>query len=407
MPETTRRIKPEPDQPVPHSPASHASMDGGLRSFPGRLAVQQRVLPAYRVNLFESLAEACSGGLSVYAGQSQAGEVVVSPPDMNKARLEFQHNRYLFSVSSPFCLVWQGGLLRWLSAWDPDALIVEANPRNLNTWRAVSWMHARRRPVLGWGLGVPALNGSLSALQKKIWRSFLISFDGWIAYSHKGASEYQAMGLPTERIFVAINAVMPRPQVPLLWRTSQYRERPTVLFVGRLQNRKRLDNLLSACAALPAPLQPRLWIVGEGPARAYFQAIAQKVYPQAEFLGARRGDELDPIFSTADLFVLPGTGGLAVQEAMAHGLPVVVAEGDGTQRDLVRPTNGWLVPPGNLDALTSALYAALSDINRLRQMGDESFRIVRDEVNLEQMIAVFINALDAVTPPDAQPRESG
>ena len=42
-------------------------------------------------------------------------------------------------------------------------------------------------------------------------------------------------------------------------------------------------------------------------------------------------------FAGADLFVLPGTGGLAVQEAMSYALPVIVAKGDGTQEDLVRP----------------------------------------------------------------------
>ena len=50
--------------------------------------------------------------------------------------------------------------------------------------------------------------------------------------------------------------------------------------------------------------------------------------------------------------MLPGTGGLAVQQAMAHGLPVIVAQGDGTQDDLVRPENGWQIPPDDLAALT-------------------------------------------------------
>ena len=92
----------------------------------------------------------------------------------------------------------------------------------------------------------------------------------------------------------------------------------------------------------------------------------------------------------ADLFVLPGTGGLAVQQAMAYGLPVIVAQGDGTQDDLVRPGNGWQVPPDDLPALQACLEAALADPARLRQMGAESYRIVRDEINVEQMVAVFV-----------------
>jgi glycosyltransferase involved in cell wall biosynthesis len=116
-------------------------------------------------------------------------------------------------------------------------------------------------------------------------------------------------------------------------------------------------------------------------------------YPQTEFLGAKYGLELDQLFGQADLFVLPGTGGLAVQQAMGYALPVIVAQGDGTQQDLVRPGNGWLVPPGDLDALTATLGEALSDAARLRRMGTESFRIVQQEINLERMVDAFIQAV--------------
>jgi glycosyltransferase involved in cell wall biosynthesis len=166
--------------------------------------------------------------------------------------------------------------------------------------------------------------------------------------------------------------------------------------VGRLQARKRLDNLLHACAALPADLQPSLRIVGDGPARADIEALAQQIYPQAEFIGARYGAELAEIFAAADLFVLPGTGGLAVQQAMSYGLPVIVAEGDGTQDDLVRPGNGWRIPANDLPALKAALQEALANPARLRKMGAEAYRIVAEEVNLEQMVEDFLLALAAV-----------
>ncbi len=93
---------------------------------------------------------------------------------------------------------------------------------------------------------------------------------------------------------------------------------------------------------------------------------------------------------------MPGTGGLAVQQAMAYALPVIVAEGDGTQDDLVRPANGWQVTPGEVTALTAALQDALKDAARLRRMGLEFFRIVDEEINLEQMAAVFVRALQSV-----------
>ena len=125
--------------------------------------------------------------------------------------------------------------------------------------------------------------------------------------------------------------------------------------------------------------------------------FAAQIYPEAEFVGARHGAALKPYFTGADLFVLPGTGGLAIQEAMSYGLPVIVAQGDGTQDDLVRKENGWQIPPGDFDALLKTMKDALSDAARLRRMGEESYRIVKEEINIERMVTTFVIALNTLS----------
>ena len=367
-------------------------MSVGL-SFPGKLGLQQRVLPAYRRAFLEKLAEACAGGMSVFAGMPLPVEGISPVERLERAQLVKAHNRYFKDPSSPLFVCWQGGFLDWLDDWQPDALVVEANPRYLATRRAIRWMHTRKRPVVGWGLGAPPLQGRLAWLRRWERLSLLRSLDAVIAYSQRGAEQYRQLGLPAERVFVASNAADSAPILPPPHRPDVYIDHPSVLFVGRLQARKRLDLLLHACARLPAPLQPRLVIVGDGPARDQFEALARQVYPRTEFLGAKHGADLEPYFQAADLFVLPGTGGLAVQQAMARALPVIVAQGDGTQDDLVRPANGWQVPPDDLEALTVTLLSALSDPGRLRQMGADSYRIVNEEVNVEAMVEVFVKVL--------------
>jgi glycosyltransferase involved in cell wall biosynthesis len=160
-----------------------------------------------------------------------------------------------------------------------------------------------------------------------------------------------------------------------------------------VQTRKRLDLLLKACSSLPEALKPNLEIIGDGPARLEYENLAVRVYPQALFLGALHGTDLEPYLSKADLFVLPGTGGLAIQQAMSFALPIIVARGDGTQDDLVRPENGWQIPPDDLQVLIDALSTALSDLPRLRQMGLASYRIVAEEINIDRMVEVFLQAI--------------
>ena len=348
----------------------------------------QRVCAGYRVPLFDTLAETLPGGLSLYAGDPRPEEMIDQSQRPQKAAFWHADNLHLFSGKFYLCV--QRDVLTWLRKIDPQTLIMEANMRYPRNNAAAAWMHRKNRPVIGWGLGTGSTGGFLL-------RRHLAMYDALITYSSAGKQSYAAAGFPEERIFVACNAAAPRPNRPMPERLpDRYDGQPIVLYVGRLQKRKRLDLLMRSCAALSEELRPRLWIVGDGPIRAELEAVAADEYPQTEFFGALYGEELTARFDRADLFCLPGTGGLALQQAMASALPLIAAEADGTQADLVRPANGIQVTPGDPDALTASLRSMLADPVRLRKMGAESFRIVRDEINLEAMAAVFAQAAACV-----------
>ncbi len=357
-------------------------MLGKQLKFNGKLGLQQRVLPGYRVPFFDLLARQCENGMSLFAGQARPVEMIAGGTTQIARHVEAEN---LHLLGGPLYFCYQRNFIRWLEEWQPDALIMEANPRYLASPSAVNWMHKHRRKVIGWGLGAPKQSG--------LWKRFIHQFDGMIAYSQRGAEEYAALGFPREKIFVAHNSVSAKPEKP--------DDRPltidhaTILFVGRLQARKRIDSLLRACAEMES--KPRLLIVGDGPEREALETLAKEIYPSAEFIGAKHGAELKPYFQQADLFVLPGTGGLAVQEAMSYGLPVIVAKGDGTQDDLVREKNGWQIESENYEALSSTMKNALSDIARLREMGKESYRIAAEEINIEKMAETFVRALNSMS----------
>jgi len=362
----------------------------------GKIGLQQRVLPSYRSTFFDMLAGVCSDGLGVFAGKPLAIEEISYTQKLSIASNTEAQNIHFSDPSTSFYICWQKNIIAWLKSFDPKILILEANPRYLSSRLAIQWMHSRSRPVIGWGLGAPPISGSFAGIRRWERYSFLHSLDAIIAYSKKGAQEYKALGLSDQQIFIAPNAVTPKPVNPLPERTNQFSERPSILFVGRLQTRKRIDILLSACASLDPDIQPNLTIIGDGPVRSNLEEVASQIYPRTVFTGAKQGNELDSYFDQADLFVLPGTGGLAVQQAMAHGLPVIVAQGDGTQDALVTSQNGWIIPSDDNLYLGATLKDALSDPSRLRQMGAESYRIVSQDVNLEKMVEVFENALESV-----------
>lgn len=360
------------------------------RIFSGSVGLQQRVLPAYRALFFDLLARTCGGRLSVFTGTAREEEMIRSAAKLEDADWVHAHNLHL--LSGAWYLLWQKGVTDWLTSSDPDVVILEANPRYLSNRTALDWMHERSRPVLGWALGAPSVYGPTAPVRRWLRTRYLQRFDAIIAYSSQGAREYRALGVPEERIFTAFNAVSSAPQIEPE-RSSFEGRAPRILFVGRLQRRKCVDLLLEACARLETGVE--LVIVGDGPAREVFETIATEIFPTARFAGAVYGLELQSWFEWADLFVLPGTGGLAVQQAMAAGLPVIVAKGDGTQADMVSDGNGWLVSPDDRDQLFKALREALQDPESLLDRGRKSYDLSVRRFNIEAMVSVFIKAIES------------
>ena len=378
----------------------------GRSAFQGRLAIQQRVLPAYRAPFFDGLASLCSGGLEVFAGDAPASEGVQGAAGPEVATWQRARNRHLMRGRLYVC--WQQGLTAWLRRTRPDALIVEANPRLISNYGAVRLMKAWHRPVIGWGLGVQdrAAPQRLLAARLRFLRRFYSQYDLLITYSSKGARDYQSLGVPENRVVVAPNSVSSEsadrlsrrierdPGLVQAWKTRLgLSDRPTVVFVGRLVAQKRVADLIRACSDNADRCE--LLIVGDGPERPGLESLAQGILPGTRFLGHKTGDELGLCFAAADLFVLPGSGGLALQEAMIFGKAVIVSSGDGTEADLVKEgQNGFHVSPGDVPALAKTIATQIKDPARLREMGRRSRRIVENGHNLDAMAGAFLDALE-------------
>lgn len=127
-------------------------------------------------------------------------------------------------------------------------------------------------------------------------------------------------------------------------------------YIGRLAAEKRLD-LLSKVSTMPGV---RLVIVGAGPS----EAIAKRALPAALFVGQRHGEELARMYASMDIFVHSGpheTFGNTLQEAAASGLPVVAPAAGGPLDIVEDGVTGFLVPPGDADALAKAVSELAGD----------------------------------------------
>ena len=182
---------------------------------------------------------------------------------------------------------------------------------------------------------------------------------------------------------------------------------PTVLFVGRLEHEKHVDELITAFARLPRELAARLEIVGMGSLRAQLEEQVRTlgVASSVRFAGAITDDALLQAYSRADLFVMPGTAELqsiATLEAMAAGLPIVAADAMALPHLVHDGENGRLYAPGNTHELTDRMLGLLGN-PMLRQEFGRCSRQIAQQHSIISTLATFedLYALLMARPPAA------
>jgi len=365
--------------------------------FDGSILIRQRVAASYRRPFFELVAERCEGQVTVITGQpdSKLGEGLGEFDQLSKAKLIKVDNVYRGSgILYRYC---QPQLPSLLTRLRPDVLVTEASPRFVDTQKIIKHVRASGGSVAGWGAGTTDFwNKPLKRLRTWYRNRNLKNFDGMLCYSTLAAEQYQSVGYSPAETHVLFNSTMPRPDEVSLPERAEFQPPAKLLFIGRLIESKGIDRLISASGIAQAKgIRLETWIVGDGPHMEALRTLSASMDAPVKFLGRKTGEELKAISRSADLFVLPGLGGLAIQEAMSHGLPVIVAEADGTELDLVT-TNGWIVKKESTEELAQCIVKALLNIDELRRRGKESFRIVRDEINLDLMADRFVNAVSKI-----------
>ena len=145
-----------------------------------------------------------------------------------------------------------------------------------------------------------------------------------------------------------------------------------LLTVGILTAQKGVDTLLEALALLPRDMV-ELEVVGDGPARAELETLAQSLdlSEAVEFAGFLPKVAVAERMRSAGLFVLASrfeTNGVVVLEALASGLPVVASD-IGPFRELVDDSNGVLAAPEDPAALAAAIRSALDSPGRFDRAG--------------------------------------
>ena len=248
-------------------------------------------------------------------------------------------------------------------------------------------------------------------LRRPVMGSYFKLLHGCLATGQPNRAYYRAMGVPEHRIFHMPFAVdnarfsagatlsaAERGALRAEW--GVHDDCPVINFTAKLVAQKRPVEVIDACALLAQRGQRfHLLMAGSGGLEDELKTLAAARLPAGSyhFPGFINQAALPRMFSASEVFVLPSTNeawGLAVNEAMAAGLPVVICREIGCAADLlVEGQNGHAIAPGDVTGLANALESVISDPARQHAMAQASRDIIsrwsfaEAETGLRQAIA--------------------
>jgi glycosyltransferase involved in cell wall biosynthesis len=234
-----------------------------------------------------------------------------------------------------------------------------------------------------------------------------IRADAHLNYVDEAYAIYGSYGVPGEKIFITYNS----PDTDILKEIEEGLPEKSALLpncgrrlvhVGRLVEWKRVDLLLRAFTRIRSAYpDTELLIIGNGPEETGLRQLAADldVSESVRFVGA----VYDPLvlaqyLRASTVYVLAGMGGLSINDAMFHRLPVVCSVCDGTEKKLVRDGyNGFFFEDGNEDDLVEKIGRLLRDPVTCRELGRHSRQIIDQEVNIHTLMAGYLKAFSFVT----------
>jgi glycosyltransferase involved in cell wall biosynthesis len=317
--------------------------------------------------------------------------------------------RKMITSVSPGLVRHLGDVLRWSDVVHLNAVY------NFTTFPTLLGSAALRRPVVWSARGaLQRWRGAKRPLTKSAWEKICRAIAPPRLVLHLTSLEEReesAARIPGAEVVVIPNGVIVPPASPA--RAVKADGALRLLSLGRLDPIKGLDNLLHACAELrrAEPARPfTLTVAGAGDA-AYTRSLtdliaALSLGDAVKLLGPVHGDaDKARLFAGADLFVAPShreNFGIAIAEALAHGLPVIAGKGT-PWRGLEEHGAGLWV---DNDPVSLARAIARAGALPLAEMGERGRAWVEEAYSWDrvaaEMVAVYKRLLGDMKPTERE-----
>jgi glycosyltransferase involved in cell wall biosynthesis len=348
----------------------------------------------------ETRIEGEGGTFILISGQKKERDKGRVPVDNGVVRQHFFIPFYEWTCGS-YKLRGQPKLPQLIRSFVPDVVIVQGHVGNITYWRLGKLAASMGFKYLTWQCGYEY---NSSRLKHEITRRFFKLFDHHLAYN-TNAKKYLLNNQVKEECITVIHNTINEKEIDILPRSKARQividelglplDRPIILYVGAILAEKRPDLLVEAVRHLPRGAAS-LIIVGDGPHLDSLKAATFDL-DYIRYTGRVVGG-VGRYFDAADIFVLPGLGGLAINEAMAHALPVISSFADGSADDLViDQLNGYQLKTSDAGEITTKLNMLLSDPDARKKMGKLSRELITTTFSFKCFVDRVMNGLHSAS----------
>lgn len=312
------------------------------------------------------------------------------------AHNQIEFSLYEFPIGS-FTFRYQHGVAGTIKALRPAVVVTTCHSGTFSEWLVAGAKKKLGFKLIAWQCGYEFNPGKI---KQWVLSKFVPQFDHHLAY-HTNAMHYAlAHGARPDQITVMHNTIneeaikcIPKGEAKDLvaGKWPALVNKRIILYVGAILEEKRLEIVFDALNLL-ARKDVIFLMVGDGP---HLQEIIKKFGDRTDFVSTGQiVDGVGPYFDAADVFVLPGTGGLAINEAMAHSLAVVSGYADGSADDLVIDgKNGYRLKDGSAHEMAMRLGDVLNDPDKAAAMGSAGHQMIHGELSFERFIQRVVGVL--------------
>lgn len=370
-----------------------------------KLLCLYQVMFQYRVGTYEAIAKLPNVNFVLWHGKDRPNSKLKN----YRGDVSFQH-RILPSFLLP--LKTNNGssaqpffpfLFARLACNNPDVILTEGASSIFSLSAAFLYSKLFRKKMILWSMGALAgreYKGIRGMVQHWL-RHIEMGADAIFAYSTQAAEYFIREGVEKKRIFKAINVIDTNAKLATIneYGNSEKEQGFNVVFVGAINKTKRLELLVDAIGDLSKKYSDvKLHIIGDG---NYLQTV--KDYVNASNLNSlvvfhgRVTDGLNVMLSKYHVLALPGLGGLAIVDGMISSLPIISGMADGTEKDLIDDSNGFVTDNMTKEFMVEKLALLYKSPDLMKRLGENSFKKITHEFSFDNYINVFNNCLKFVT----------